>query len=74
MKAKCDRILAHVSGTINCDDAEDRQCQHQDEKQPVEPENFSEKRRHEFPKTAAEYSLAAAKVNLSAHKKFGGKT
>ena len=26
-----DRILAHVSGTINCDDAEDRQCQHHSE-------------------------------------------
>ena len=40
------RILPHVSRAIDGDHAEDCKREHDGHQQPVEPENFSEKRSH----------------------------
>src|SRR5260370_41878762 len=40
------RICSHVSGAIDCYYAKDGKREHRDEKEPIEPKQFSEKRRH----------------------------
>src|SRR5205823_13945764 len=45
-KIRRDRVFAHVGSAVDGDDAEDGQRQHENKKQPVEPEQFSKKRGH----------------------------